>query len=133
MIVLDAAAAVAVLLNVGPEARLIRERISQPDETLHVPHLLDIEVLHALRRHNLGGALPAERARLALNRLRQTRLIRYSHTPFLGRIWELRENLTAYDAAYVALAEALDAPLVTMDVRLAQAPGNRATVELHHQ
>ena len=131
MIVLDAAAAVAVLLNVGPEARLIRERISQPDETLHVPHLLEVEVLHALRRHNLGGALSAERARLALNRLRQTRLIRYSHTPFLGRIWELRENLTAYDAAYVALAEALKASLVTTDARLAQVPGNRATVELY--
>jgi predicted nucleic acid-binding protein len=133
LIVLDASAAVTVLLNVGPEARLIRERISQPDETLHVPHLLEVEVLHALRWHNLGGALPAERARLALNRLRQTRLIRYPHTPFLGRIWELRENLTAYDATYIALAEALDAPLVTTDVRLAQAPGNRATVELHHQ
>jgi predicted nucleic acid-binding protein len=133
LIVLDASAAVAVLLNVGPEARLIRERISQPDETLHVPHLLEVEVLHALRRHNRGGALPAERARLALNRLRQTRLIRYPHTSFLGRIWELRENLTAYDAAYVALAEALDVPLVTTDVRLAQAPGNRATVELYHQ
>ena len=68
MIVLDAAAAVAVLLNVGPEAGLIRERISQPDETLHVPHLFEVEVLHDLRRHNLGGALPVARARLALNR-----------------------------------------------------------------
>ena len=131
MIVLDASAAVAVLLNVGPEAELIRERISQPEETLHVPHLFEIEVLHALRRNDLGGALPAERARLALNRLCQTRLTRYPHTSFLGRIWELRENLTAYDAAYVALAEVLNAPLVTTDARLAQAPGNRATVELY--
>ncbi len=131
MIVLDASAAIAVLLNVGLEAGRVREKISQPDETLHVPHLFEIEVLHALRRHNLGGALSAERARLALNRLRQMRLIRYPHTSFLGRIWELRSNLTAYDAVYVALAEALDAPLVTRDVRLAQAPGNRATVELY--
>ena len=130
MIVLDASAAVAVLLNVGPEARLIRERISQPDETLHVPHLFEVEVLHAVRRHNLGGALPAERMRLALNRLRQT-AHPLPHTSFLDRIWELRENLTAYDAAYVALAEALKASLVTTDARLAQAPGNRATVELY--
>lgn len=119
------------MLNVSPEAGRIRERISQPDETLHVPHLFEVEVLHALRRHNLGGALPVARARLALNRLRETRLIRYPHASFLGRIWELRENLTGYDAAYVALAEALYAPLVTMDARLAQAPGNRATVELY--
>ncbi|MBA4115094.1 MAG: type II toxin-antitoxin system VapC family toxin [Rubrobacter sp.] len=131
MIVLDASAAVAVLLNVGLESRRVRERISQPDETLHVPHLFEIEVLSALRRHNLTGALPATRARLALDRLRETRLIRYPHTPLLGRIWELRDNLTAYDAAYVALAEALDAPLVTLDERLAQAPNIRATIELH--
>ena len=131
MIVLDASAAVAVLLNVGLESRRVRERISRPDETLHVPHLFEIEVLSALRRHSLTGALPATRARLALDRLRETRLIRYPHAPLLGRIWELRDNLTAYDAAYVALAEALDAPLVTLDERLAQAPNIRATVELY--
>jgi len=131
LIVLDASAAVAVLLNVGLESRRIRERISRPDETLHVPHLFEIEVLSALRRHSLTGALPATRARLALDRLRETRLIHYPHTPLLGRIWELRDNLTAYDAAYVALAEALDAPLVTLDERLAQAPNIRATVELY--
>lgn len=131
MIVLDASAAVAVLLNVGPEAEHVRERISRPDETLHVPHLFEVEVLHALRRHNLSGALQTTRAHLALNRLNETRLIRYAHTSFLGRIWELRDNLTAYDAAYVALAEALDAPLITLDQRLAQAPGNRANVELY--
>jgi len=131
LIVLDASAAVAVLLNIGPEARRIRERISQPNETLHVPHLFEVEVLHALRRHNLGGALPAARARLALNRLRETRLIRYPHAPLLERIWDLRENVTAYDAAYIALAEVLGAPLVTRDARLAQSPSNRATVELY--
>lgn len=131
MIVLDASVAVAVLLNVGSESGRVRERISRPGETLHVPHLFEIEVLHALRRHSLNGALPATRARLALNRLRETRLIRYPHAPLLGRIWDLRENVTAYDAAYVALAEALGAPLVTRDARLAQAPNNRATIELY--
>ena len=123
----------AVLLNAGSEARPVRERLSQLDESLHVPHLFEVEVLHALRRHNLRGALSAERARRALNRLRQTHLTRYPHAPLLGRIWELRENVTVYDAAYVALAEALDAPLVTMDARLAQAPGVRATIELYGQ
>ena len=72
-----------------------------------------------------------ERVQLALGRLRDTQLSRYPHTPLMARIWELRENLTAYDAAYVALAEALDAPLVTMDARLAQAPGVRAVVEVY--
>ncbi len=79
----------------------------------------------------LGGALPKARARLALDRFRETKIIRYPHTSFLGRIWELRKNLTVYDAAYVALAEALDAPLVTMDERLARALGNRAVIELY--
>lgn len=131
MIVIDASAEVAVLLNIGPEAEGIRERISRPGESLHVPHLFEIEVLHALRYLSLRGTVSPERARLALSRFHDTQLIRYPHTPLMGRIWDLRENLTAYDAAYVALAEALDAPLVTMDARLAQAPGIRATVEVY--
>ena len=84
-----------------------------------------------MRRHNLGGALLATWAHLALDRLQEMRLTRYAHISFLGRIWELRENVTAYDAAYVAFAEALDAPLITLDRRLAQAPGSNATVELY--
>ncbi len=103
----------------------------QPDETLHVPHLFDVEVLHVLRRYSLSGTLSESRGRLALSRLSSTRLTRYPHASFVRRIWELRHNLTAYDAAYVALAEALDAPLVTMDARLAQAPGHSAAVELY--
>jgi predicted nucleic acid-binding protein len=131
LIVIDASAEVAVLLNIGPEAEGIRERIARPGETLHVPNLFEIEVLHAFRRHSLRGTVSPERARLALSRLNDTQLVRYPHTPLMGRIWELRENLTTYDAAYVALAEALDAPLVTMDARLAQAPGIRAAVEVY--
>ena len=88
-------------------------------------------MLQVLRRHNLSGVLPSERARLALSRLRITRLTRYPHAPFWPRIWDLRDNLTAYAAAYVALAETLDAPLVTTDGRLARASGHRATVELY--
>jgi predicted nucleic acid-binding protein len=132
LIVIDASAEVAVLLNIGPEAEGIRERIARPGETLHVPNLFEIEVLHALRRHSLRGTVSPERARLALSRLNDTQLVRYPHTtPLMGRIWELRENLTTYEVAYVALAEALDAPLVTMDARLAQAPGIRAAVEVY--
>ena len=131
MIVIDASAEVAVLLNVGPEVEAIRDRIARPAETLHVPHLFEIEVLHALRRPTLLGTVSPERARLALSRLHDTQLVRYPHTPLMERIWELKDNLTAYDAAYVALAEALDAPLVTLDARLARAPGVRASVEVY--
>jgi predicted nucleic acid-binding protein len=131
LIVLDASAAVSIFLNIGPEAGRIRQRIVQPDETLHVPHVFDVEVLHVLRRYSLSGTLSESRGRLALSRLSSTRLTRYPHASFVRRIWELRHNLTGYDAAYVALAEVLDAPLVTMDARLAQAPGHSAAVELY--
>jgi len=131
LIVIDASAEVAVLLNVGPEAEGLRDRIARPGETLHVPHLFEIEVLHALRRTSLRSIVSPERMRLALSRLRDTQLVRYPHTPLMERIWDLKNNLTAYDAAYVALAEALDAPLVTMDARLVRAPGIRASVEVY--
>ena len=131
MIVLDASAVIAVLLYRGPGAERIRERIESPGESLHVPHLMDLEVLHALRRQALRGALSPRRGAEALQDLASIRLVRYPHTSLMERIWELRENLTAYDAAYVALAEALDAPLVTMDARLVQALGHRAAVELY--
>jgi predicted nucleic acid-binding protein len=131
LIVLDASAAVAVLLNLGPAAGNIRLRTSLPGENLHVPHLFDVEVLHVLRRHSLRGTLSGQRESAAMAGLRDMRLSRYSHTAFTDRIWELKNNLSAYDAAYVALAETLSAPLVTTDARLAQAPGIRAEVEVH--
>ena len=131
MIVIDASAEVAILLNIGQDFEGIRSRIARPGETLHIPHLFEIEVLHALRSLTLRGTVSSERARLALDRLRDTRFVRYPHTALTERIWELRENLTAYDAAYIALAEALDAPLVTTDARLARASGIRAAVEVY--
>ena len=131
MIVIDASAEVAILLNIGQDVEGIRSRIARPGETLHIPHLFEIEVLHALRSLTLRGTVSPERARLALDRLRDTRFVRYPHTALTERIWELRENLTAYDAAYIALAEALDAPLVTTDARLARASGIRAAVEVY--
>lgn len=118
-------------LNLGPAAGNIRLRISLPGESLHVPHLFDVEVLHVLRRHSFTGALTADRERLVLDRFESTRLSRYAHATFLERIWELKDNLSAYDAAYVALAETLSAPLVTTDARLACAPGIQAAVEVY--
>ena len=131
MIVIDASAEVAILLNIGQDIERIRSRIARPGETLHVPHLFEIEILHALRSLTLRGTVPSERARLALDRLRDTRFVRYPHTALMERMWALRENLTAYDAPYIALAEALDAPVVTTDARLARASGVRAAVEVY--
>ena len=133
MIVLDASAIVAVLVGSGPGAGNIREMIESPGESLHVPHVMDLEVLHTLRRQALYGVMSPERISQALKDLIGIAFIRYPHTSLVERVWSLRENLTAYDAAYVALAEALDAPLVTLDARLARAPGIRAVVEVYGQ
>jgi len=128
LIVVDASAAICFLLNSPPDqASAVRSRLSGDD--LHAPHLLDLEVAHALRRFVLAGALTADRARETLSRLAQLRVVRYPHYSFLERIWQLRSNLTAYDAAYVSLAEFLDAPLLTLDARIARAPA-RATIEV---
>lgn len=130
MIVLDASAALALLLNTPPHAALVRQRLTSPDETLHAPHLLDLEVAQVLRRFVLRGDVAAERARAALSDLADLDVERYPHTGFLGGIWQLRHNVTAYDAAYIALAEALDAPLATLDTRLQGATGHQARIEL---
>ncbi len=129
MIVLDASAVLELLLATVA-GRRVAERIRSPRLSLHVPHLLDLEVLQALRRYVATGSLSSERARLALENLGDLGLVRHEHDVLLLRIWALRENLTAYDAAYVALAEGLKAPLLTLDKRLASAPGHRARIEL---
>lgn len=92
---------------------------------------MDLEVLHTLRRYVLHGTLSQERSNKAFERLTNLTFERYPHVRFLGRIWELKDNLTVYDASYVALSEALDVPLVTRDARLARAPGIRAEVEVY--
>ncbi len=131
MIVLDASAAVAVLLNLGAGAPRIRERMDLAGDDLHVPHLFEIEVTSVLRRYVLNGSFSPLRARLALDRLSTLKISLYPHTAMLPRIWELRDNVSAYDAAYIALAETLEATLVTRDARLARAPGIRAAVEVY--
>jgi predicted nucleic acid-binding protein len=129
MIVLDASALLEVLLRT-PAAKSVEARIFKSEETLHAPHLLDLEVAQVLRRYVIGGAIEETRAREALTDFQDLPLERYAHTFLLPRVWELRRNLTAYDAVYVALAEILETPLVTRDARLAKASGHRARIEL---
>jgi predicted nucleic acid-binding protein len=109
---------------------LIGRRILTSGETLHAPHLIDAEVSQVLRRNVTNKVLPEGRAKEALQDLADIRLRRYPHIPFLPRVWGLRANLTAYDALYVALAESLDATLVTRDGKLAASPGHSARVQL---
>ena len=128
MIVVDASAILELLLNT-PHATRVAERLFAARETLHAPHLLDLEVVQVLRRHAAAGALSEQRVIQALEDLGDLPLERYPHHLFVDRIWALRHNLTAYDAVYVALAEALAAPLVTRDAALARGR-HQARVEI---
>lgn len=129
MIVLDASAILEVLLST-PAALSVSRRLSVAGETFHAPHLLDVEVLQVLRRYAANGEIQTDRASQALADYLDFPIIRYSHDVCAFRIWELRHNLTAYDGAYVALAEALSAPLITRDRKLAATVGHHATIEV---
>ncbi len=129
MIVLDASAAVDWLLQT-PAGQRIEERIYARNDTLHTVHLLDVEFAQVLRRLVREGTLARKRAEEAMEDLIALRVTRYAPFLLLKRIWQLRQNLTAYDAAYVALAEELEAPLITRDQRVAAAPGHTATIEV---
>ena len=129
MIVLDASAVIELLLNTEGGSR-VRDRIADPSESLHAPHLLSVEVAQVLRRYVASRSIGVEMARAALEDLADLDIVRYAHEPFLGRVWELRDHVTAYDAVYLALAEILDCPLVTFDSRLSASPGHVALVEL---
>ena len=129
MIVLDASAVLEWLLQTRVGTR-VEARVFSEAATLHAPHLVDIEVAQVLRRYVKKGLITGSRGDQALEDLVDLSLTRYPHDVLLSRIWVLRDNLTAYDAAYVALAEALDAPLVTCDSKIAAAPGHRARVEV---
>jgi len=129
VIILDASAAIEWLLQT-PTGIKIDKRIFYLQVPLHAPHLLDVEVAQVLRRYVRGKTIAAQRGQEALEDLGDLPLNRYPHDFLIPRVWELRTTLTAYDAIYVALAELLDAPLLTCDGRIASAPGHHATVEV---
>ena len=129
MIVLDASAVVELLLG-GERAEVVIPWFETEEGEIHAPGLLDVEVTQALRRLVVNGNMEAVRGKAAVEVLQDLPVTRHMETPLLPRLWELRRNLTAYDAAYVGLAEALGCPLLTFDAGLADAPGPRVPVTL---
>lgn len=129
MIVLDASAAIA-LLKREPGSEHIEERVLANTGRVHAPHLIDLEVTQVLRRFVRAGSVGAAQADAAFDAWGAIAVTRHGHLSLVPRIWVLRDTLTAYDAAYVALAEMLDAPLLTRDAKLAGAAGHGVRVEL---
>lgn len=122
-LVVDASTVVAALVDSGTDGRWAESVLTS--DSLAAPHLLTAEASNILRRSALAGAISAEQASLAYSDLLDLRVELFPYAPFATRIWDLRDNVTCYDAWYVALAEALNAPLATLDVRLAKASGPR--------
>jgi predicted nucleic acid-binding protein len=130
LIVVDTSAAVMALVAQDRAPDLVERLASDGD--LHAPHLIDTEVLHTLRRMILRESISPERAADARSDFAELALLRYPHEPLSDRVWELRDNLTAYDVTFVALAEALTVPLITCDARLASSPLHHAQIELYN-
>jgi predicted nucleic acid-binding protein len=128
VIVLDASALLEFLLQT-PLGTRVEARVFRDEDELHAPHLADVEVTQGLRRLVRAGEVAPDRAAEAIADLADLDLHRHPHLDLLTRAWKLRENVTAYDAMYVALAEALDAPIITCDAPLAKTPGHRARIE----
>jgi predicted nucleic acid-binding protein len=128
MLVVDTSAILDAIAAYEPAPGLIARLAGDGD--LHAPHLIDVEILHALRGMSMSEEITPERAADARTDFAETALLRYPHEPLSDRIWELRHNLSAYDAAFVALAETLEAPLITCDARLASSSGHNAEIEL---
>jgi predicted nucleic acid-binding protein len=128
VLVVDASVLVVALADDGDDGDAARARLR--GERLAAPGLIDLEVASVMRRQALRGGMDGRRAVLALEDLAELPMQRAPHTPLLRRCWELRENLTIYDAAYVALAEVLQAALLTGDERLASASGPRCTIDI---
>ena len=129
MIVVDASAITELLLQTELGTRVER-RLCRDDDDLHAPHLLDVEVLSALRRLVRAGEVRAARAEEVTEDLGLLRIIRHAHLDLVTRAWELRQNFTAYDAVYLALAESLEATVVTCDRPFGTAPGHSARIEV---
>jgi len=129
MIVIDASALLEFLLQT-PRGRRVEARLFRDEDEFHAPHLLDVEVVQGLRRLVRSGEVSSGRADEAIADLTDLDLHRHPHLDLLGRAWKLRDNVSAYDAVYVALAEAIEAPMVTCDRPLAKTPGHRARIEV---
>ena len=129
MIVLDASAVIEWLLKTRRGSKIDQRLFSKP-VALQAPHLLDVEVAQVLRRYAREGIITGQRGHEALEDLSDLPVNGYPHNFLMPRVWELRMSLTAYDAVYVALAEVLEAPLLTCDAKIASAPGHRALVEV---
>lgn len=129
MSVIDASVLVDALVGIDKVADEARYRLAG-DPELHVPHLVDMEVTSSIRGLRIAKVIDETRAVSAIDDLQQLDLFRYPHGPLLHRVWELRSNLTPYDAVYVALAEALQTVLVTCDARIARAPGLHCAVQV---
>ncbi len=129
MIVVDASAVLEFLLQT-PRGNRVEARLFRDGDELHAPHLIDVEVTQGLRRLVRSGEVSADRAAEAIADLVDLDLHRHAHLDLLTRAWQRRDNLTAYDAVYVALAEALGATVVTCDAPLGKAPGHRAAIEV---
>ncbi len=129
MIVVDASALLEFLLQTSLGAR-VEARLFREDDELHAPHLVDVEITQGLRRLVRSGEVSAGRANEAIADLTDVDLHRHSHLDLLDRAWKMRDNISAYDAMYVALAEAIEAPMVTCDGPLAKAPGHHARIEV---
>jgi predicted nucleic acid-binding protein len=128
VIVVDASALLEFILQTRLGTR-VEARLFRDGDEFHSPHLVDVEVAQGLRRLVRSGEVSPDRAAEAIADLTDLDLHRHAHLDFLARAWKLRENVTAYDAMYIALAEALDATVVTCDQPLAKAPGHRARIE----
>jgi predicted nucleic acid-binding protein len=128
VIVLDASALLEFLLQT-PRGRRVEARLFREEVEFHAPHLVDVEVTQGLRRLVRAREVSPDRAAEAIADLADLGLHRHAHLDLLARAWKLRENITVYDAMYVVLAEALDAPIVTCDTALATAPGHRARID----
>jgi predicted nucleic acid-binding protein len=129
VIVVDASALLEALLHTS-DARSVEKQLFESGHSLHAPCLLDIEVTQVVRRFAAAKEISVEQGRAAVADLVDFPIRRYPHGPLLPRVWELRHNMTAYDAVYVALAEALAAPLLTRDKRLAAVARRQAEIEV---
>lgn len=129
MIVVDASAVLEFLLQTSLGAR-VEARLFRDDDELHAPHLLDVEIAQGLRRLVRTGEVSSGRAEEAIADLSDLDLHRHAHLDLLDRAWKLRDNISAYDAMYVALGEAIEAPIITCDGPFAKSPGHRARIEV---